>query len=132
MSAQATSAEGADLQGTGQRQGIATQSVQLNGVSATERTPQGPGGSGVQRLENPNVHDPNPGTVRQPVEGHPASGQMFLGVAEPPYGTLPDTGANVINQGSREPEVSTPVRGEVRSASTPTRSAVRVQEFLYG
>ena len=51
MSAQATSAEGADLQGTGQRRGIATQNVQLNGVSPTERTPQGPGGNGVQRLE---------------------------------------------------------------------------------
>ena len=129
MSAQATSAETAELRGPGVVETVGPQNIQLNGVPAAVRASTNPGESGVPLVENPNLHDPSPGMIRQPAAGDPASGQMFLGTAEPPYGDIPDTGARVISQGAREVGVSTPTRREPRTTPTPTRSAVRVQEF---
>ena len=127
MSAQAASAETAELRGPGVDVAVTPQNVQLNGVPAVDRQSQIPWESGVF-AENPNSYDPNPGTIRQSATGNPSPGQMFLGNVEPPYGNLQDASTNV-SQGAREQGPTTPARREPRSATTPTRSPVRVQEF---
>ena len=100
----------------------------LNGVSTTERLADTAGSERAVMLENPNVHDPNPGGTRPQTATSPTPGEVFLGAVEPNYGLNPDVGASVITQEVSTQGMLTPVNRESRRTPPPPE-AVRVQEF---
>ena len=101
----------------------------VNGVSTAERLADAAGSERVVALDNPNVHDPNPGDLRQPTSSSPVPGEVFLGAVEPNYSLQPDGGASVITQEISAHGVFTPVNREPRRTPPPP-DAVRVQEFF--
>ena len=100
----------------------------MNGVSTAERLTDTAGSERAVFLENPNVHDPNPGGTRQQAATSPTPGEVFLGAVEPNYGLNPDVGASVITQEISAQGMLTPVNREPRRTPPPP-DAVRVQEF---
>ena len=86
-------------------------------------------GSRDERMENPNLQDQPAMSIVTPSARNLASGEVFMGFTEPPYGNASETQAAAAVLNGQATPARTPPRREPMSSSTPTSATVRVQEF---
>ena len=98
----------------------------MNGVPSTEGQAVG---SRDERMENPNLQDQPAVPIMTPPARNLASGEVFMGFTEPPYGNVLETQAAAAVLNGQATPARTPPGREPMSSSTPTSATVRVQEF---